>query len=270
MPGTSPLLGIQYPTATDTPAGMEQMETILRALEQYGVLVAANATERDAVITAGLRHEGSVVFLTDSETLQVRAEGAWQKMWKPGDLATRRVESLGDPSGTPGEIVVRQSAGADDTVHFSTGGAWLRLLDTSDASTAKNAVSFDFVHTTSQGGVTQPDGGGNIKVPVKVPDSGSIQITVSAKLRTDGNNGIGAIFGYEVRNSSGGTIDTFTAGRAALCDRNSYNASSWSSIRNLGPGQAGKTVDVFGVHATENNAQRAEFTVREIVVVPVR
>jgi hypothetical protein len=211
-----------------------------------------------------------MVYLTGTDVLQVYSDSAWVDVWKPGNLATRRADTLGDPSNVPGEIVVRTLPGETDQVYFSTGTQWTRLLDTTDASTAQGAISTDFVNTTSQGGTTNPAGGSGINANVLVPDSSRLQIIVSAKLRAEGGSTVHAIFGYMVESDTGSTLISFNDQRAVTTHLNEYQGMSWGSIVNVGANQVGKTVTVRGVHATQDNAWQAQFSQRELVVVPVR
>jgi hypothetical protein len=77
MPGTSPLLAISYPVATDaaSPAGVQ---TSIQQLEKYLVGVFASTTARDTAWTAaGGAQAGALAYITGTGELQLRTGSAW-------------------------------------------------------------------------------------------------------------------------------------------------------------------------------------------------
>lgn len=269
MPGNTPLIGVQYPTSADPPDGAAQIETVVRALEKYGVLVAADPTARDALITQGLRHEGQLVYLTTTEKLQVFSDNAWDTVWAAGDIAVRRDDVLGDASLLPGRIKVLTAPGTQDTVWFSTGLAWVRLIDATDSRTAKGDSNPAAVTTSSVNGDILA-GANRVFVDVVVPDSGRLEIAASALCKIDGAGGEMVRFGYEVQNLNGNNVVAYNTAKVGQHNSTLFNSCGWTSIVNVGSDKAGDTVRVFGVHSVSNNARTGTYTQREIVAVPVR
>jgi len=308
MPGTTPLLGIAYPVATDAPEGHLQMESIARSLEMYGLVVAADATTRDSLITDPLKHPGSMVYLTSEGIFQLWDGANWKDVWTAGDKPVRRVASLPGAGDVPGMICSRTS---DDTIWFSTGGAWVLIASPEDVPVRRmndlpgaagnvgmiverpindsiwfsngskwirvstwedpNYGGFEaegsLCTTTSTNGTLNPTGGPPVKVDITIPESGMIEISVSAVCRSSGTTGNAVVFGYQVNMQSGSVVHAFNNMRAARHETSTNRSVTWvSMVTTL---HAGETLRVNGVHASVP-AGTGSYQQREIVARPVR
>ena len=271
MTATTPLLAILYPLGSDLPDGASQMETIAKALEKYAVIPVLSQAARDNTITAGLRHDGTMAWITGTDELQVYTGSAWQTVYTGGDKPVRLGADLPNAANYPnGGIFVR--SGGDPAAFFCTGSGWTRLTDMNDLQNQLGHGTVDgvTVTTTDVNGASNPSGGGAVFTTVKVPESGRILVTVSAMMKCASNTE-SAYFGYEVRedtNTNPGTWFGFNKQRSGRVSDSQFQSSGWTSIINVG--HVGSQCRVYGMHAVSNANQAGTFMQREVVAIPVR
>ena len=268
MTATTPLLAVLYPLGSDLPDGASQMETIAKALEKYAVIPVASQAARDSTITAGLRHDGTVAWITGTDELQVFNGSVWQTAYTGGDKPVRLGDTLPNAANYPnGGIFVR--SGGDPAAFFCTGSGWTRLLDMDDLQNqlAHNNVEGTLVTTSNVDGTSTPGGGGAIYTTVKVPESGRVMVHVSAMMKCAINTE-SVYFGYEARSEAGAVWNAFNKQRSGRITRDYYESSSWTSI--ISVAHVGSQCRIYGMHAVSNTNQQGSFLQREVVAVPVR
>lgn len=273
MPGSSPLLSVPYPVGGDAPLGHSQMETLVRELEKYGVIPVADTTERDSVITAGLRHAGTMCYITGTESLQVYDGTVWRTYYSSQYGPERGVISSAQPlpsaSGNQGRLIYDQTI---DAVKYSDGSTWTRLVDNNILRQADGVYDGTTCTTTALvtgGGETNPSGASPIYARVIVPENKKLLITVSAQMQID-TTGEQVRFGWVVRNDAN-TQDLqgpnlLRAARNRSLDV--HESASWTSLVSMSAQSEGDYVRVYGVHAV--SAGEGTYTSREVVVQPVR
>ena len=119
MPGTTPYQALPYPTGTDTPAGMTEIQALAVALEPKLVMAFSSAADRASKIVTPT--EGMLSWLNDANRFEYHNGTAWKRIGAAGDQIGCRIRrNATQPINSAASTPVNFDTQDEDTDNFFT------------------------------------------------------------------------------------------------------------------------------------------------------